>query len=141
MKFISLKLIFKLTYVTSMSTQTNNYQMFNFFHSTTTRTTPPLNLGVLKLRYNLRDVITKSLLFIEAQRSGALPDSNRISWRSHSALSDGSDEGLDLSGGYYIGEIVLFVTFRPILTPEYSEVVFFKTCLLLMYKKNLNKKI
>ena len=75
------------------------------FHSTTAAyTTPPLNLAVLNLRYNLRDVITKSLLFIEAQRSGALPDSNRIPWRSHSALSDGSDRGLDLSGGYYIGE-------------------------------------
>ena len=71
--------------------------------STTAHSTPPLNLAALNLRYNLRDVITKSLLFIEAQRSGALPKSNRISWRSHSALSDGSDRGLDLSGGYYVG--------------------------------------
>lgn len=37
----------------------------------------------------------------EAQRSGKLPDTNRVSWRNDSALSDGSDVGLDLTGGYY----------------------------------------
>jgi hypothetical protein len=41
------------------------------------------------------------LYFYEAQRSGRLPGTNRVSWRNDSALNDGSDVGLDLSGGYY----------------------------------------
>ena len=42
-----------------------------------------------------------SLLFYEAQRSGDLPNDNRIAWRGDSALNDGADVGLDLTGGYY----------------------------------------
>ncbi|THV08695.1 9 glycosyl hydrolase [Dendrothele bispora CBS 962.96] len=41
------------------------------------------------------------LYFYEAQRSGTLPSTNRVSWRNDSCTSDGSDVGLDLSGGYY----------------------------------------
>ena len=41
------------------------------------------------------------LYFYEAQRSGRLPTTNRVSWRNGSAINDGSDVGLDLSGGYY----------------------------------------
>ncbi|KAJ3723121.1 9 glycosyl hydrolase [Lentinula raphanica] len=41
------------------------------------------------------------LYFYEAQRSGKLPSSNRVSWRNNSATSDGSDVNLDLTGGYY----------------------------------------
>ena len=47
------------------------------------------------------EALQKSLLFYEAQRSGALPDDNRIAWRGDSALSDGADVGVDLGGGYY----------------------------------------
>ena len=41
------------------------------------------------------------LYFYEAQRSGKLPSNNRVSWRNDSALDDGKDVGLDLTGGYY----------------------------------------
>jgi endoglucanase len=41
------------------------------------------------------------LYFYDAQRSGHLPESNRVSWRNDSALDDGKDVGLDLTGGYY----------------------------------------
>ncbi|KAI9513161.1 family 9 glycosyl hydrolase [Russula earlei] len=41
------------------------------------------------------------LYFYEAQRSGRLPGTKRVSWRNDSAVNDGSDVGLDLSGGYY----------------------------------------
>ena len=41
-----------------------------------------------------------SFLFYEAQRSGPLPETNRIYWRHDSLLDAGSDVGLDLSGGY-----------------------------------------
>merc|ERR1712136_468388 len=48
-------------------------------------------------------------MFYEAQRSGKLPADNRIPWARDSALDDGSDVGLDLSGGYYdAGDYVKF---------------------------------
>eukprot|EP00250_Pteridium_aquilinum_P020304 c24778_g1_i1 orf=943-2763(-) len=42
-----------------------------------------------------------SLLFFEGQRSGRLPSTQRMTWRSHSALQDGFAQGVDLVGGYY----------------------------------------
>jgi len=42
-----------------------------------------------------------SLLFYEAQRSGKLPENNRIYWRHDSMVDAGADHGVDLSGGYY----------------------------------------
>ncbi|NLT53420.1 MAG: endoglucanase, partial [Actinomycetales bacterium] len=47
------------------------------------------------------EALQKSLWFYEAQRAGKLPADNRVSWRGDSALTDGSDVGLDLTGGYY----------------------------------------
>lgn len=51
--------------------------------------------------FNYGEALQKSLLFYYAQRSGDLPDHNPIPWRGDSALNDGSDVGLDLTGGYY----------------------------------------
>ncbi|KAK1302334.1 Endoglucanase 6 [Acorus calamus] len=45
--------------------------------------------------------LSKSLLFFEAQRSGVLPNTQRINWRSNSGLQDGKASGVDLVGGYY----------------------------------------
>ncbi|GAB2233126.1 hypothetical protein Droror1_Dr00002343 [Drosera rotundifolia] len=45
--------------------------------------------------------LSDSLLFYEAQRSGKLPDNQRVQWRGDSALTDGSVAGADLVGGYY----------------------------------------
>lgn len=50
-----------------------------------------------------------SILFYEAQRSGKLPANNRIPWRGNSALSDGSDVGIDLTGGWYDGKYSLSI--------------------------------
>ncbi|XP_055958362.1 endoglucanase A-like [Patella vulgata] len=52
-------------------------------------------------KYNYDDVLYKSILFYETQRSGKLPASNRIPWRGDSGLKDGSDAGIDLTGGWY----------------------------------------
>ncbi|MEU4393069.1 glycoside hydrolase family 9 protein [Kribbella sp. NPDC023855] len=51
--------------------------------------------------YNYGEALQKSIWFYDAQRSGKLPADNRVSWRGDSALRDGSDAGLDLSGGFY----------------------------------------
>ena len=49
-----------------------------------------------------RTSIEKALLFFDAQRSGVLPSSNSISWRSNAAVDDGLVEGVDLSGGWFV---------------------------------------
>ncbi|XP_036363854.1 endoglucanase E-4-like [Octopus sinensis] len=55
----------------------------------------------LKLKYNYQEILLKSMLFYEAQRSGYLPHNRRIRWRGHSALNDRSEFGEDLTGGWY----------------------------------------
>ncbi|WOL13774.1 hypothetical protein Cni_G22553 [Canna indica] len=47
------------------------------------------------------DALRKSILFFEGQRSGKLPPDQRITWRRDSALRDGAEDGVDLTGGYY----------------------------------------
>ena len=55
-------------------------------------------------RYDYEEVLHKSILFYEAQRSGVLPPNNRIPWRGDSAVHDSSPSGRDLSGGWYDGK-------------------------------------
>ncbi|TXG70713.1 hypothetical protein EZV62_005648 [Acer yangbiense] len=47
------------------------------------------------------DALSKSILFFEGQRSGKLPPNQRMTWRKDSALQDGFQIGVDLTGGYY----------------------------------------
>ncbi|WOL01907.1 hypothetical protein Cni_G10626 [Canna indica] len=51
--------------------------------------------------FDYGEALTKSLLYFEAQRSGKLPPNQRVTWRGDSALHDGNDAGVDLTGGYY----------------------------------------
>lgn len=39
--------------------------------------------------FDYKDALTKSLIFLEAQRSGKLPPNHRPAWRGDSALDDG----------------------------------------------------
>ena len=52
--------------------------------------------------YDYKEVLERSLLFYEAQRSGPLPADNRIDWRGDSALEDVP------VGGYYDGMEAIF---------------------------------
>lgn len=47
------------------------------------------------------DALAKSILFFQGQRSGSLPASQQVLWRSDSGLSDGQLAHVDLTGGYY----------------------------------------
>ncbi|KAK2391984.1 endoglucanase [Trifolium repens] len=59
------------------------------------------NMLLVKGQINYKEALTKSLIFLEAQRSGKLPPNNRVPWRGDSALDDGKLANVDLSGGYY----------------------------------------
>lgn len=60
-----------------------------------------LQSGVDATELNYKDALTKSLIFLEAQRSGKLPPNHRPAWRGDSALDDGKLANVDLEGGYY----------------------------------------
>ncbi|KAJ9562851.1 hypothetical protein OSB04_008011 [Centaurea solstitialis] len=47
------------------------------------------------------EALSKSIMFFEGQRSGFLPNDQRITWRGNSGLGDGSAVNADLTGGYY----------------------------------------
>ncbi len=51
--------------------------------------------------YDYGEVLCKSLLFYEAQQAGPLSENNRITWRADAAMNDGSDVGIDLTGGWF----------------------------------------
>ena len=51
--------------------------------------------------YNYGEALQKSLLFYELQRSGKLPEQTRCNWRGDSGLTDGADNNIDLTGGWY----------------------------------------
>ena len=74
--------------------------------TTTTLSTTTVDAGYKPdhpAKYDYGSVIEKSLLFFEAQRSGPLPDDNRVPWRADSAMGD------EVLGGYYdAGDLVKF---------------------------------
>ncbi|EGD45884.1 glycoside hydrolase family 9 [Ruminiclostridium papyrosolvens DSM 2782] len=51
--------------------------------------------------YNYGEALQKSIMFYEFQRSGDLPADKRDNWRDDSGMKDGSDVGVDLTGGWY----------------------------------------
>ncbi|WP_434084473.1 glycoside hydrolase family 9 protein [Lacrimispora xylanisolvens] len=51
--------------------------------------------------FNYGEALQKAIMFYEFQRSGKLPSDIRNNWRGDSGLSDGSDAGIDLTGGWY----------------------------------------
>ncbi|KAG4161670.1 hypothetical protein ERO13_D01G069900v2 [Gossypium hirsutum] len=61
------------------------------------------SLAILPLTqsFNYGKALSKSLLYFESQRSGRLPYNQRVTWRHHSGLTDGLEQGVDLVGGYY----------------------------------------
>ncbi|HQA57089.1 MAG TPA: glycoside hydrolase family 9 protein, partial [Acetivibrio sp.] len=58
-------------------------------------------LPVYAANYNYGEALQKAIMFYEFQMSGKLPDNIRNNWRGDSCLNDGSDVGLDLTGGWF----------------------------------------
>lgn len=44
--------------------------------------------------YDYKDALSKGILFFEGQRSGKLPNTQRVKWRGDSALSDGNPDNV-----------------------------------------------
>ncbi len=51
--------------------------------------------------YNYGEALQKAIMFYEFQMAGKLPSWIRNNWRGDSALEDGKDNGLDLTGGWF----------------------------------------
>ncbi|RZC66544.1 hypothetical protein C5167_010233 [Papaver somniferum] len=51
--------------------------------------------------HDYKDALSKCILFFEGQRSGFLPNDQRLNWRMNSGLGDGWQHNVDLTGGYY----------------------------------------
>jgi endoglucanase len=47
------------------------------------------------------DLLGTVLYYYDIQRSGKLPADFRVNWRNNSVPADGSDIGIDLSGGFF----------------------------------------
>ena len=59
--------------------------------------------------FDYAEALQDSMYFYAAQRSGQLPPDNPVDWRGDSDLSDGSDNGVNLTGGYHdAGDLVKF---------------------------------
>lgn len=50
--------------------------------------------GLVNADFDYQGALAKSIIFLEAQRSGKLPPNNRLSWRGDSALQDGKLENV-----------------------------------------------
>lgn len=44
--------------------------------------------------FDYGEALSKSLIYFETQRSGRLPHNQRITWRDHSGLTDGLQQGV-----------------------------------------------
>jgi endoglucanase len=51
--------------------------------------------------FNYGEALQKSMFFYQAQIAGKKPDWSQVSWRGDAAMKDGSDVGLDLTGGWF----------------------------------------
>ncbi|XP_022097093.1 uncharacterized protein LOC110982761 [Acanthaster planci] len=69
--------------------------------TTAKATTTGVPLTPSSAPYDYAEVIHKSILFYEAQRSGPLPANNRIPWRADSTVNDRGLNGEDLTGGWF----------------------------------------
>ena len=59
--------------------------------------------------FDYAEALQDSMFFYQAQRSGQLPPDNEVDWRGDSNLSDGSDNDVNLTGGYHdAGDLVKF---------------------------------
>lgn len=71
------------------------------------------NVMLVNGNFNYKDALTKSIIFLEAQRSGKLPPNNRVPWRGDSALDDGK-----------LANVSFFLSFKQKLNNLCSQVIF-----------------
>lgn len=64
---------------------------------------PPPPKPIPQFTIPVTSTLQMSLLFLEAQKSGALPADYPFTWRNNSGTLDGFDQNKNLSGGFYDG--------------------------------------
>lgn len=70
---------------------------------------PPAHALSTTGEFNYAEALQDSMYFYQSQRSGQLSPDNPVGWRGDSDLSDGSDHGVNLTGGYHdAGDLVKF---------------------------------
>ena len=91
-----------------MNTTTAKKTRFAFFRWVSILTLLALIAGLVgaysaqaQSSFNYGEALQKSIWFYEAQVSGPKPAWNRVSWRGNSAMLDGADHGIDLTGGWF----------------------------------------
>lgn len=57
--------------------------------------------SVSAANYNYGEALQKAIMFYEFQRSGKIPENSRNNWRGDSGMTDGADNNIDLTGGWY----------------------------------------
>lgn len=62
--------------------------------------------------FDYKDALTKSILFLEAQRSGKLPPNNRVPWRGDSGLDDGK-----------LADVSIYFHHECIDLPKYKQIL------------------
>ncbi|MED6174046.1 hypothetical protein PIB30_065176 [Stylosanthes scabra] len=60
-----------------------------------------MDVNLARGSHDYGDALMKAILFFEGQRSGFLPQDQRMTWRANSGLGDGWTYKADLVGGYY----------------------------------------
>ena len=99
----SLKYILSLATENSQSSSASTENPATTTAEPTNPTTTSSSTSCSAERYDYGRVLELSNLFYEAQRSGDLPDDNRVPWRGDSSLNDQGQNGEDLTGGYHDG--------------------------------------
>ena len=91
------------TQVSTTTTEVTPTNEISTTSSSVTESTTSSSTSCSTERYDYGEVLRLSNLFYEAQRSGDLPDNNRVPWRGDSSTDDKGNNGEDLSGGYHDG--------------------------------------
>ena len=101
-----------IRHTVSTSSKATKASLGDGISSQTNGTTSGTIPGNVTTKYDYDEVLRLSNLFYQAQRSGELDaygdfNHNLIPYRGDSSLQDGSDNGVDLTGGYHDGKSIL----------------------------------
>lgn len=84
--------------------------------------------------------LSKSILFFEAQRSGYLPHTQRVTWRANSGLQDGKASGVSSFPTSKTQSLHFLITIQWAFNTKF-ETLLLKTCNKLLYSTNMYQNV